>query len=59
MGFLPEVQSIVEQTPRARQTMLFSATMPDAIKRLAENYMKVPVDIKIQSANVTLDNISD
>ncbi|CAM3111632.1 DEAD/DEAH box helicase [Paenibacillus lupini] len=57
MGFLPEVQSIVEQTPRARQTMLFSATMPDAIKRLAENYMKVPVDIKIQSANVTLDNI--
>jgi ATP-dependent RNA helicase DeaD len=57
MGFLPEVQSIVDQTPRARQTMLFSATMPDAIKRLAENYMKVPVDIKIQSANVTLDNI--
>ncbi|MCM3627214.1 DEAD/DEAH box helicase [Paenibacillus glycanilyticus] len=57
MGFLPEVQNIVEQTPRARQTMLFSATMPDQIKRLAENYMKVPVDIKIQSANVTLDNI--
>ncbi|WP_336787071.1 DEAD/DEAH box helicase [Paenibacillus sp. MMO-177] len=57
MGFLPEVQNIVEQTPRARQTMLFSATMPDQIKRLAENYMKTPVDIKIQSANVTLDNI--
>ncbi|TCN01512.1 ATP-dependent RNA helicase DeaD [Paenibacillus sp. BK033] len=57
MGFLPEVESIVEQTPRARQTMLFSATMPDQIKRLAENYMKVPVDIKIQSTNVTLDNI--
>lgn len=57
MGFLPEVQNIVDQTPRARQTMLFSATMPDQIKRLAENYMKTPVDIKIQSANVTLDNI--
>lgn len=57
MGFLPEVESIVEQTPRARQTMLFSATMPDQIKRLAENYMKTPVDIKIQSTNVTLDNI--
>ncbi|MUT66620.1 DEAD/DEAH box helicase [Paenibacillus sp. NEAU-GSW1] len=57
MGFLPEVESIVDQTPRARQTMLFSATMPDAIKRLAENYMKTPVDIRIKSANVTLDNI--
>ncbi|WP_042162816.1 DEAD/DEAH box helicase [Paenibacillus gorillae] len=57
MGFLSEVEGIINQTPRARQTMLFSATMPDAIKRLAENYMKTPVDIRIKSANVTLDSI--
>ncbi|MFF2481592.1 DEAD/DEAH box helicase [Paenibacillus sp. NPDC058071] len=57
MGFLPEVESIVVQTPKARQTMLFSATMPEAIKRLAENYMKTPVDIRIKSTNVTLDSI--
>ncbi|MFF2090373.1 DEAD/DEAH box helicase [Paenibacillus sp. NPDC058174] len=57
MGFLSEVEGIIDQTPRARQTMLFSATMPDAIKRLAENYMKTPVDIRIKSANVTLDSI--
>lgn len=57
MGFLPEVESIITQTPRARQTMLFSATMPDAIRRLAAEYMKAPADIRIKSTNVTLDSI--
>jgi len=57
MGFLPEVESIVMQTPKARQTMLFSATMPDAVRRLAQNYMKSPADVRIKSANVTLDSI--
>ncbi|MGG4143228.1 DEAD/DEAH box helicase [Paenibacillus algorifonticola] len=57
MGFLPEVENIIAHMPRARQTMLFSATMPEAIKRLAANYMNTPVDIRIQSTHVTLDNI--
>lgn len=57
MGFLPEVESIITQTPKARQTMLFSATMPDAIRRLAADYMKTPADIRIRSTNVTLDSI--
>ncbi|MBD2872951.1 DEAD/DEAH box helicase, partial [Paenibacillus arenilitoris] len=57
MGFLGEVESIITQTPRARQTMLFSATMPDAIRRLAAEYMKAPADIRVRSANVTLDSI--
>ncbi|MHA6483687.1 DEAD/DEAH box helicase [Paenibacillus sp. strain BS8-2] len=57
MGFLPEVESIIVQTPRARQTMLFSATMPDAIRKLASEYMNAPEDVQIRSANVTLDNI--
>ncbi|REK77448.1 DEAD/DEAH box helicase [Paenibacillus paeoniae] len=57
MGFLPEVESIVTQTPRARQTMLFSATMPDAIRKLAAEYMNAPQDVQIRSANVTLDSI--
>jgi len=57
MGFLPEVESIITQTPRARQTMLFSATMPDAIRRLASEYMNAPEDVQIRSANVTLDSI--
>lgn len=57
MGFLPEVESIITQTPKARQTMLFSATMPDAVRRLAQNYMKTPADVRIKSTNVTLDSI--
>lgn len=57
MGFLPEVESIIASTPRARQTMLFSATMPEAIRRLASEYMNNPVDVQIKSTNVTLDNI--
>ncbi|RJE89839.1 DEAD/DEAH box helicase [Paenibacillus sp. 1011MAR3C5] len=57
MGFLPEVESIITQTPRARQTMLFSATMPDAIRRLASEYMNAPEDVQIRSTNITLDSI--
>ncbi|MFC4778575.1 DEAD/DEAH box helicase [Paenibacillus sp. GCM10023252] len=57
MGFLTEVQSIIEQTPRARQTMLFSATMPEQVKQLASAYMKTPEDIRIKSSNITLDSI--
>ncbi|MEK3881660.1 DEAD/DEAH box helicase [Paenibacillus sp. PL2-23] len=57
MGFLPEVESIITQTPRARQTMLLSATMPDAIRRLASAYMNEPEDVQIRSTNVTLDSI--
>lgn len=58
MGFLPDVESIISQTPKARQTMLFSATMPDAIRKLAADYMKTPVDIRVRSTNVTLDSIT-
>lgn len=57
MGFLSEVESIITQTPKARQTMLFSATMPDAVRRLASQYMNDPEDVQIRSANVTLDSI--
>lgn len=57
MGFLNEVESIITQTPRARQTMLFSATMPDAIRKLASVYMNAPENVQIRSTNVTLDNI--
>ncbi|MGO4347214.1 DEAD/DEAH box helicase [Paenibacillus sp. MCAF9] len=58
MGFLPDVESIISQTPKTRQTMLFSATMPDAIRKLAADYMKTPVDIRVRSTNVTLDSIT-
>ncbi|QWU15949.1 DEAD/DEAH box helicase [Paenibacillus sophorae] len=58
MGFLDEVESIITAIPSRRQTMLFSATMPDPIKQLAASYMKQPIDIVIKSGSpIPLDNI--
>ncbi|WP_231574797.1 DEAD/DEAH box helicase [Paenibacillus sp. FSL R7-0273] len=58
MGFLEDVETIITAVPYRRQTMLFSATMPDAIKRLAANYMKEPLDIIIKSgSSIPLENI--
>ncbi|WP_238651258.1 DEAD/DEAH box helicase [Paenibacillus piscarius] len=58
MGFLEDVETIITSVPYRRQTMLFSATMPDPIKRLAANYMKEPLDIIIRSGSpIPLDNI--
>ncbi|HZG84186.1 DEAD/DEAH box helicase [Paenibacillus sp.] len=57
MGFLNEVEDIIRQCATQRQTMLFSATMPGPVKQLAANYMKKPVDIRIKTQNVTLDDI--
>jgi ATP-dependent RNA helicase RhlE len=47
MGFLPDVRRIVERTPKSRQTLFFSATMPPQIKTLAEFALKEPTSIEI------------
>ena len=47
MGFLPDVRRIVKCLPTKRQTLLFSATMPDDIRKLANDLLKNPVNIKI------------
>lgn len=57
MGFLADVEAIIRELPNQRQTMLFSATMPDPIKRLAKGYMNRPQDIKIQGKKITLEEI--
>lgn len=58
MGFLAEVEAIIRMVPKSRQTMLFSATMPDNVKRLARTYMEQPRDIRIaETSRVTLDSI--
>src|SRR3954449_43004 len=48
LGFLPDVESIVAATPAARQTMLFSATMPGPIVTLARRYLTSPVNIRAE-----------
>ncbi|WP_110955599.1 DEAD/DEAH box helicase [Anaerosinus massiliensis] len=57
MGFLDEVEDILKQTAGDRQTMFFSATIPERIKGMSHRYMKSPQDIHIQSENITLDEI--
>lgn len=57
MGFIDDVNWILEQAPRERQTALFSATMPKEIQRVAEEHLKDPVQVKIQAKTTTNANI--
>ncbi len=47
MGFLPDIRKIVQATPRERQTLLFSATMPEAIQQLSASIMREPLFIEV------------
>lgn len=53
MGFIDDVEWILEQTPDTRQMALFSATMPSVIKRIASKHLKNPVEITIQGRLTT------
>lgn len=53
MGFQEELESILEQTPTEKQMLLFSATMPDKILRLAKRYMRDFQIVKVQKSEVT------
>lgn len=50
MGFVDDVRWILEQTPPERQIALFSATMPDPIRRIAQEYLKNPATITIEAS---------
>jgi ATP-dependent RNA helicase DeaD len=57
MGFIDDVEWILGQMPVARQTALFSATMPPQIKRIAERYLRQPERIEIERTALTLPAI--
>jgi len=57
LGFIEDVERILRMCPSGRQTMLFSATMPPPIARLAETYMYDPVTISITPKKLTVDAI--
>lgn len=57
MGFIEQVEAIIKELTRKRVTMLFSATFPEAVKNLALNYMKTPIDIEIKATGLTTDKI--
>ncbi|PHV70541.1 RNA helicase [Sporanaerobium hydrogeniformans] len=58
MGFMEEVQSIINQLPKERVTLLFSATLPKDIKDLSRAYMKEPTLIEIEAASVASDQVA-
>ena len=57
MGFIDDVEAILENTPKTRQVALFSATMPAPIRSVAEKYLNDPQEIRIQSAISTNEDI--
>jgi ATP-dependent RNA helicase DeaD len=57
MGFIDDVETIIKKSPETRQVALFSATMPTAIKRIAQKYLKNPIEVQIESKTRTADNI--
>ena len=54
MGFIDDIEWILQQVPKNRQTMLFSATLPDTIKELARRYMRAPREVIVSSESLTV-----
>ncbi|MBX5441794.1 MAG: DEAD/DEAH box helicase [Solirubrobacteraceae bacterium] len=57
LGFLEDVEKILRMTPNGRQTALFSATMPDPIRKLADRYLYDPVTVKVEAETLTTENV--
>ncbi len=57
MGFIDDVQWILEQTPNQRQIALFSATMPEQIRRIAKRYLHEPQQVTVKVRTATADTI--
>ena len=58
MGFIDDVEWILEQLPRERQILSFSATLPPPIQRIAKNYLQNPAHIAIKSKTATAESIT-
>jgi len=58
MGFIEEVEQILEHTPEEKQTALFSATMPKEVLQIARRHLRDPVEIRIKSKTSTVETIS-
>lgn len=58
MGFAPQLKRIMEQVPKNRQTLLFSATMPPEIVRIATQYMATPVRVEVTLPGTAAQSIT-
>ncbi len=57
MGFIDDVEKVLQATPPGRQVALFSATMPGVIRKIAQRHLKEPVEVTIKSSTSTAPNI--
>src|SRR5690606_38208682 len=58
MGFMPDLDRIVRLLPAKRQTLLFSATFSNEIRKLARKSQNVPIEIEVAARNATADTVS-
>ena len=58
MGFAPQINKILRAVPKDRQTMLFSATMPNEIMSLARQHMKLPISIEIAPSGTAAEKVT-
>jgi ATP-dependent RNA helicase RhlE len=58
MGFYPQIKNILEHLPQERQTMLFSATIPPEIIKVAARYMKLPISVEVAPSGTTAAEVS-
>ncbi|OEH91357.1 DEAD/DEAH box helicase [Bacillus solimangrovi] len=57
MGFIDQVEAIIERLPSERVTLLFSATLPEDIKQLSDQYMNEPKNIEVEASSITANKI--
>jgi len=57
MGFAPQINRIIRELPKERQTMLFSATIPDEVMKLASHHMKLPIRIEVAKSGTAAANV--
>ncbi|MGN1401921.1 MAG: DEAD/DEAH box helicase [Bacillus sp. (in: firmicutes)] len=57
MGFIEDIESILSTVPEEHQTLLFSATMPAPIRKIAERFMENPHHVKVKAKEMTVDRI--
>ena len=58
MGFIPDIERIFKLTPFTRQVLFFSATMPNEIKRLVDQFLHQPVSIQVARKNMTAETVT-
>ena len=58
MGFLPDIKRVLALLPKSRQTLLFSATFPDAIRTLAQHILKTPATIDVAPRNAPIELVN-